>query len=331
MNRCSRKRAKYRNKKKIRSQTIAEIKSHNSFSLQRICGLFDVSRQSYYKYKKVVKKLRKEENYILEEVMKIRKDHPKMGGRKLYYLIKPLMGKLNIKLGRDKFFDILSKHNMLIKRRIRSIRTIYSNHWYRKYPNLIKEKEIDYANQVWVSDITYWRIGEVFIFVTLITDMYSKKILGYSVTEQMKTSDILPALEMALKNQKGPSMDLIHHSDRGCQYCSQEYVSLLEKSKIKISMTESGDPLDNALAERMNGIMKTEYLKNIKVKNIKEARLALSKSVKLYNESRPHLSCDYHTPSEIYEGKFPAKKVWKNYYKNTTVNLLQDERKVVNL
>lgn len=293
--------------------------------------MFDISRQGYYKYKSIVKKLEKQENYILSEVLKIRKYHPKMGGRKLYYLLKPKMKDIEIKIGRDKFFDILSKHNMLIKSRIRSIRTTYSNHWYRRYPNLIKDKEVNYANEVWVSDITYWRIGEIFIFVTLITDMYSKKILGYSVSEQMKTSDILPALEMALNNKKGPLMDLIHHSDRGCQYCSEEYVSLLKKNDIKISMTESGDPLDNALAERMNGIIKTEYLKNIEVKDINKAKKVLSKSVKLYNESRPHLSCNYHTPNEIYEGKKLPKILWKNYYKNAIVNLLQDREKVVNL
>lgn len=276
-------------------------------------------------------KLDYEASFIIEKVMEIRKNHPKMGGRKLYYIIKPSMESEGIKLGRDKFFDVLSRHNLLINRIIRSIRTTYSNHWLRKYSNLIKEKKVDFPNEVWVSDITYWHIGDKFLYITFITDMFSKKILGYAVSDEIKTKDILPSLEMALKNRKGPIMSLIHHSDRGCQYCSSEYVERLKKEKIKISMTESGDPLDNALAERINGIIKTEYLSNIRIKNKEEGLEAVKKGVTLYNESRPHLSCNLHTPNEIYEGKFKPKKLWKNYYYSTNVSLLQDSGKCVNI
>jgi len=207
-----------------------------------------------------------EANFIVERVMKIRKDHPKMGGRKLYYIINPLMESEGINLGRDKFFDVVSKYNLLIKRRIRSIRTTYSNHWLRKYSNLVKDKKVYFPNEVWVSDITYWHIGDRFLYITFIMDVYSKKVLGFSVSDGMKTQDILPAFEMALLNKKGPSMSLIHHSDRGCQYCSSEYIEILKREKIKISMTESGDPLDNPFAERINGIIKTEYLSNLNIK-----------------------------------------------------------------
>jgi len=293
--------------------------------------LFGISRQSYYAYENKVSKLDYEANFIVEKVMEIRKDHPKIGGRKLYYIINPLMESEGINLGRDKFFDVLSKYNLLIKRRIRSIRTTYSNHWLRKYSNLVKDKKVDFPNEVWVSDITYWHIGDRFLYITFIMDVYSKKVLGYSVSDGMKTQDILPALEMALLNKKGPSMSLIHHSDRGCQYCSSEYVEILKREKIKISMTESGDPLDNPFAERINGIIKTEYLSNLNVKNKKEGFEAVKKAVYLYNESRPHLSCDLHTPNEIYEGKFKPKKLWKNYYYSTNVNSLQDSEKFVNL
>ena len=245
---------------------------------------------------------------MLSKVLKLRQEHPKMGGRKLYHILKPMIENLPISIGRDKFYDILSKHNLLIKRRIRKVRTTYSDHWYRKYPNLIKEIEVSRPNEIWVSDITYWRIGEVFIYVALITDAYSRKIVGSSVSEQMRTIDILPSLKMALDDAKKPLNGLIHHSDRGCQYCSKEYVGMLESSNVQISMTESGDPLDNPLAERMNGILKTEYLKNIQVRNISEAKQVLSKSVHLYNNSRPHLSCGLHTPGDVYSGKYLAEK-----------------------
>ncbi len=278
--------------------------------------MFDISRQSYYKYKNKIDELSNIENKVLSEVLKLRQDHPRMGGRKLYHMLKPILEKLSISIGRDKFYDILSKYNLLIKRRIRKVRTTYSDHWYRKYPNLIKEIEVSKPDEIWVSDITYWRIGEVFIYVALITDAYSRKVVGYSVSEQMRTIDILPSLEMGLDNAKNPLHGLIHHSDRGCQYCSQEYTEILKESGIQISMTESGDPLDNPLAERMNGILKTEYLKNIQVRNISEANQVLSKSVHLYNNSRPHLSCGLHTPSDVYSGKYLTKKLWKSYYKS---------------
>lgn len=278
--------------------------------------MFDVSRQSYYKYKKKIDGISEIENKVLSEVLKLRSDHPKMGGRKLYHMLKPMLKNLSINIGRDKFYDILSKYNLLIKRRIRKVRTTYSDHWYRKYPNIIKEIEVVRPDEIWVSDITYWRIGGVFIYVALVTDSYSRKIVGYSVSEQMRTIDILPSLKMALNDAIRPLKDLIHHSDRGCQYCSKEYVGVLESRGVQISMTESGDPLDNPLAERMNGILKIEYLKNVQVRNISEAKHVLSKSVHLYNNSRPHLSCGLHTPSEVYEGKYLAEKVWKNYYKS---------------
>ena len=304
---------------------------YSKFSLQRICGLFDISRQGYNRNNNKLKKNLIESNLIVKKVKELRKDHPKMGGRKLYYLLKPEIEKAGINIGRDKFFKILTANNLLIKNHRKQIRTTYSFHWLRKYKNLIKDKTAERKDEIWVSDITYWNIGKRFLYLHFITDVYSKKIIGYSVSETMKVNDIIPSLEMALSSRKDINNSLIHHSDRGIQYCSKVYTDLLKSANIEISMTENGDPLENPLAERINGIIKLEYLKNVKVKNIIKARKELSKTVELYNNNRPHLSCNYHTPNEIYEDKKLPKIVWKNYYKNTTVNYCKDNEKVVNL
>lgn len=270
-------------------------------------------------------------NLIVKQVKEVRENHPKMGGRKLYYLLKPEMEKADLKIGRDRFFEILSLNNLLIKNSRKYVRTTYSSHWLRKYKNLIKDKVANRINEIWVSDLTYWDIGERFLYIHFITDSYSKKIVGYSLSETMKVDDILPSLKMAICSLNRDANDLIHHSDRGIQYCSKAYTDLLKSHNIEISMTENGDPLENALAERINGIIKLEYLEDVKFDNIIKARKSLDKAIELYNNDRPHLSCNYHTPNDIYNGKKLPKIVWKNYYKNTTVNLLQDREKVVNL
>lgn len=293
--------------------------------------MFDISRQAYNKQNNKFKRDFIESNLIVVRVKELRQNHPKMGARKLYYLVKPDIEKLGINIGRDKFFKILSMNNLLIKNHRKSIRTTYSFHWLKKYKNLIKNKMAKRKNEIWVSDLTYWNIGERFLYINFITDVYSKKIVGYSVSETMEVNEIISSLEMALKGKRNSSDSLIHHSDRGVQYCSKVYTDLLKTSNIEISMTENGDPLENALAERINGIIKLEYLQNKQVDNIIKARKELANAVRLYNNHRPHLSCNYHTPNEIYEGKKLPKIVWKNYYKNTNVNFCQDNEKVVNL
>ncbi len=296
-----------------------------------ICGLFDISRQGYTKQINNLKNDFIEMNLIVKQVKEVRENHPKMGGRKLYYLLKPEMEKADLKIGRDRFFEILSLNNLLIKNSRKYVRTTYSSHWLRKYKNLIKDKVANRINEIWVSDLTYWDIGERFLYIHFITDSYSKKIVGYSLSETMKVDDILPSLKMAICSLNRDANDLIHHSDRGIQYCSKAYTDLLKSHNIEISMTENGDPLENALAERINGIIKLEYLEDVKFDNIIKARKSLDKAIELYNNDRPHLSCNYHTPNDIYNGKKLPKIVWKNYYKNTSVNFCQDNEKVVNL
>ena len=268
----------------MRCQTISELKQiYKKNSLGNICELFGITRQAYYQYLKKEDKNMEKEMFIISNVLKIREYHPRIGGRKLYYMLRPILRKKRIKIGRDKFFDILSRSNLLIKNRKRSIKTTYSSHWQKKHANKIKGIQVHRKNQLWVSDITYFKVNEVFVFISFIVDVYSKKILGYSIEENLSTKGPLKALKMALENL-GENDRLVHHSDRGIQYCSNEYTSLLMENKIEISMTESGDPIDNAIAERVNGTIKNEYMKYKEIKNLKQAKKVLDESVNLYNK-----------------------------------------------
>ena len=249
-----------------------------------------------------------------------------MGGRKLYVLMETFMLEHQIKMGRDALFDLLAANNLLVKRRKRSVHTTNSFHWLRKYPNLIRNFTPIRSNQLWVSDITYWKTEEGFLYISFITDAFSHKIVGYQVAENLEALATVEALEMALGRLQQPVESLIHHSDRGVQYCSSSYVNLLKNNNIQVSMTENGDPLENAIAERINGIIKEEYLDCYQVNNITEAKELLEAVVQLYNDQRPHMSISNMKPSEVHQTNQKTDKLWKNYYvKNSTlVNQLQD-------
>jgi putative transposase len=261
-------------------------------------------------------------------VNQIRKEHPSMGGRKLYLKLQPFMQAHKIVLGRDRLFTLLAAHHLLIRRRKRRIQTTQSLHRFKKYPNRIRDFRPTGPKQLWVSDITYWEIKEKYCYITLITDAYSHKIVGYQVGERLEAIESIQALRMALSSLKGSHTKLIHHSDRGMQYCSNGYIKLLEEYKIEISMTENGDPLENAIAERVNGIIKEEYLAYYQVSRIQEAKQILAKVVKLYNDDRPHMSIGNYTPNQVHDAttSIKTKKIWKNYYQQNLalVNLLQD-------
>jgi transposase InsO family protein len=234
-----------------------------------------------------------------------------------------------IKMGRDALFDLLSANYLLVRKRKRRVQTTQSYHWLRKYPNLIKEFTPTAPNQLWVSDITYWKVVDSFFYISFITDAYSHKIVGYHVAENLESIQTLQALKMALSGllrRPENHFGLVHHSDRGVQYCHHEYVKLLSKNNIKISMTENGDPLENAIAERINGIIKGEYLIDYPVTNIKEGKEALKLAVTLYNNDRPHSSISNLTPESVHTKKLKTEKLWKNYYrkKSIIVNQLQD-------
>lgn len=237
-----------------------------------------------------------------------------MGTRKLYEVLEPFMLMHQIKMGRDALFDLLSKNNLLIRKRRTRVFTTQSSHWLRKYPNLIRDFIPNRVNQLYVSDITYWKINTGYLYISFITDVYSHKIVGYNLAKTLEAIESIKALKMALVSLKTIPSDLIHHSDRGVQYCSNEYVKLLLNNHIKISMTENGDPLENAIAERINGILKDEYLECYSIDNFEEAEKLLTSVVKLYNEERPHMSIGYLTPNNVHENNLLTTKSWKNYY-----------------
>ena len=244
-------------------------------------------------------------------VIDIKKDHPRMGTRKIYHLIKPDLEKANIKMGRDALFDLMATYNLQVTKRKRKHITTNSNHPYRKYPNLIKGIEPYHPNQIWVSDITYIKSEQEFLYLFLITDAYSKKILGFRLAKTLDSINAVNSLQDAIKNACQPISGLIHHSDRGIQYCSKEYIKVLNENNISISMTENGDPLENPIAERTNGILKDEYINHYQ----RLTSIDIDKSIDKYNKERPHLSCDMLTPEVAHMNSGKLKRRWKNYYK----------------
>jgi transposase InsO family protein len=290
-------------------------------SLADLCSWFGVTRQAYYQSKKCVQQDLIEQEILLDKISDIRKDHKRLGGRKLYFKIEDFMNEHHIKMGRDAFFNLLRENNLLIKQRKRYHVTTNSNHWMKKYPNLIREIEPLGPNNVWVSDITYWKTKGGHYYISFITDAYSRKIVGYHVADTMEAVESVVALKIAIKQLKPGSEGLIHHSDRGSQYCSSAYVNILKKNGIKISMTENGDPLENAIAERVNGIIKGEYLFDYEIKTLPKAKEILKSVVKLYNEDRPHSSIGNAAPSQVHDNDtdLEIKRLWKNYYKTKIV------------
>jgi hypothetical protein len=277
--------------------------SYRQISLSRFCRLLGVTRQAYYQHFWHVEFKTTEETLILAEVLRIRKNHKHMGCRKLFEILQPFLLEHGIKMGRDAFFDLLQANNLLVRRKKRKIYTTQSFHWYRKYPNKIKGITPNGPNQIWVSDITYWKINCGYVYISLITDAYSRKIVGYNLADTLDAVETVQALKNALRYLQKKPIGLIHHSDRGLQYCSSGYVKLLKDYQIEISMTENGDPYENALAERVNGILKEEYLYDYSVDSLDQARLVLDFVIKIYNTERPHLSCSYKTPEFIHEGQ----------------------------
>ena len=296
--------------------------------LAKLCGWFGITREAYYQNGWKGIDISIEEDILLREVSKIRENHKRMGTRKLYEKLHPFMLEHQIKIGRDALFDLLSSNYMLVRKRKRRVQTTQSHHWLRKYTNLIHGFTPTSPNQLWVSDITYWKIHEGHVYISFITDAFSHKIVGDHVAETLETVETVKALKMALSGLSGrPSshLKLIHHSDRGVQYCSHEYVKLLQNNHIQISMTENGDPLENAIAERLNGILKDEYLNDNVVKSIKSARDVLTQAVTLYNEDRPHMSVGNNYPSQVHNQSLETEKLWKNYYKKNPIIVNQSQ------
>jgi len=265
-----------------------------------------------------------EASIIVDAVKKIREEQPRIGVRKLQMLLKPVLQKHGIKIGRDGLFDLLREFGLLVNLKRYKYYTTQSKHQFYKYPNQIKDITVTAANQLWVSDITYIETGLRFSYLFLITDAWSKKIVGYNLSSSYSTQGAIQALKMAF-NENKISEGLIHHSDRGIQYCSKEYTLLLKKKKAIISMTENSDPYENAIAERVNGILKTELLQ-VKYDNEQQASKAIQKAVTIYNTKRPHLSIGLLTPEIAHIKNERVRKLWKNYHQqnnqlSTCVNI----------
>jgi len=280
-----------------------------TLSLAKISGLFGLTRQAVYSHIKLSYIKGFQNKLVLNLVDKIRVHHPKMGTRKLYNIMKPQLINWNINIGRDKLFNLLKVNGLLVKRKKRRYITTDSNHPYRKYENLIVDFIPYQANQLWVSDITYLKVEQQFYYLFLLTDAYSRKICGYKLSDNMEACNAVDCLQMGIDNANS-TRGLIHHSDRGIQYCSHEYVKLLQDNKLRISMTQDGNPTDNSIAERINGILKQEYLFMEKYKNYEELKKEVDKAVYKYNELRPHLSCDMLTPLEAHSKIGKLNRKW---------------------
>lgn len=252
---------------------------------------------------------------VLKLVKEIREDLPRAGVPKLHFMLQERLAAHGIKMGRDALYQLLGEHGYLLRYRKRKPYTTDSNHRFKKYPNLIREiKYLTHPGQLWVSDITYLRVGAGFCYLSIITDGYSHKIIGYCLHPSLHSDGPVHALLQAIKSKRSTS--LIHHSDRGSQYCSADYVKMLQHYGIQISMTENGDPYENAIAERVNGILKGEFLLDKTFSSLQNASQAVHSAVERYNQIRPHDSCNRLTPMQAHEHHGFLPKRWKTKNEN---------------
>ena len=224
---------------------------------------------------------------------------PRIGTRKLYYLLKAEFRERGIKIGRDAFFDHLRSENLLVRPKKSYLKTTHSKHWMRKYPNLLEGRIFTRPEEAFVSDITYLNTRDGTHYLSLVTDAYSRKIMGYHLSDNMATEQVIQALEMAIRNRQ-TTHPLIHHSDRGLQYCSATYQQLLRSHKITPSMTQCYDCYQNALAERINGILKQEFL-IYRCNTKQELKTLIDQAVQTYNQERPHCSLRMKTPNFVHQ------------------------------
>ena len=283
--------------------------------LRELCRLLGYTTQAYYQYRTGLEKRSLKEELVIQQVICHRRLQPRLGARKLLVLMQPFMASHEIRIGRDVFFELLRVNGFLIRRRRRGSRTTFSGHRFKKYPDLVKGYVATRAGELWVSDITYIHLSKGFAYLSLVTDAYSRKIMGFQLSRDLSAEGCSGALQMALKNRSGEA-SLIHHSDRGVQYCSAEYVKLLNETQASISMTQSGDPRDNAIAERVNGILKQELLEEV-YPNFKQARQAVTAAIDIYNKHRPHSSVDMMTPEKAHTQTGQIKRRWRSLFRAT--------------
>jgi putative transposase len=267
-------------------------------SVVRCCQLLGISRQAWYQQIARNEQRQARSRNVVEAVLRERSSQPRVGTRKLQWLLQ----KSGVIVGRDRLFDVLREHRLLVPTKRAYHKTTQSHHRFHKHPNLLKPGEQHVipsrSEQVWVADITYLPVYQGEAYLSLVTDAYSRKIVGHSVHDNLKAESVMAAYRQALK-QRQRQDELIHHSDRGIQYCSAQYQALHTRYGVRCSMTDGYDCYQNALAERVNGILKNEFLLR-KPKDIEEAKAIVAESIRIYNERRPHLSLQYKTPDEVH-------------------------------
>ena len=268
-------------------------------SLSASCRLFGVSRQSVYKHFDSLQNIRYQSDTVAELVRRCRMRLPRVGTRKLHYLLRDDLEQRGLKIGRDKLFSYLRQQHLLIRPFKTYTKTTQSKHWLRKHPNLVRDYRPQAAEQLWVSDITYIPTQQQTCYLSLVTDAFSRKIVGYCLSRDLRTEHMLSALKMAIRSKK-TSRGTIHHSDRGLQYCADAYQQVLASNQLRCSMTDGYDCYQNALAERMNGILKMEFL-FIKHNDYESISKTVKESIHTYNTLRPHSSLQYLTPEQVHE------------------------------
>jgi putative transposase len=289
------------------------IGQQRSRSTRALCLLLGYSRQAFYQQKQAKETDALQHELVIQQVLGIRERQKNVGTRKLFEMLHPFLDQHCISMGRDALFGLLADHGLLIRKRYRKVpRTTFSDHWMRKYPNLIEGMLVEAPNSLWVSDITYITTINGFGYLSLITDAYSRKIVGYYLSKTLAADGCVQALKMAVK-QLPKAHELIHHSDRGCQYCCTEYVEQLSEKNIAISMTQNSDPRENAIAERVNGIVKLELLETVNC-TFNEAKNRVNKAIYIYNYERLHSSINMLTPHQAHSMKGPLKRHWRSYY-----------------
>jgi len=269
------------------------------YSLETICAVHGVSRQAYYHYQTHQANERLKQEMVLQLVCQVRARQPRIGVRKLHQLLTPAFEQLGLQFGRDALFGLLRAHGLLVKSSKRGHRTTCANHRFYRYPNRITDLVVDRIHQVFVADITYLQTLEGFVYLALVTDLFSRKIVGFDVSDSLSVEGALRACKMAIKPVTKADA-LIHHSDRGVQYCCHAYTQFLDSRGVQVSMTQNGDVYQNAVAERVNGILKIEFLLNHTFSSIQQATANAKQSVAIYNNERPHLSLGYQTPQQVY-------------------------------
>jgi len=293
--------------------------------LVMLCRLFGRTRHAWYDHQWRSQDQLLQSELVLQMVIRIRQQLPRIGTRKLYYMLQSQWALHGVKMGRDQLFKLLQTHHLLVRQRKRKACTTDSRHWMHKYSNLARKIDIFRPEQLWVSDMTYIRMGIKFGYLSLVTDAYSRKIVGFDFRPDLSTQGCVNALQMALNQRTTPWLPLVHHSDRGTQYCARQYVDLLNEHQIAISMTEKGDPYENALAERVNGIIKAEFDLYSSQLGFEQTKQVITQKIEAYNQLRPHASCDYLTPVQAHLNTGILKKRWKNYPRSNAYTL-QDNK-----